>query len=318
MARGPLPSTSEDPWYAELRERWRPDRVRLLLIGESAPDPEASERRFFYAPVLSAHDSLYRAVVKALYGRKAGSAGDAKEPWLRRLRDDGVYLIDLVPFPVDRLNTKAERRRAHRDHAADCAAAAAELDPDGAIVCHKDTFRATAPLLTIAGVPLLHKEALPFPLYGGKAQFIEGARDALTGLPGGWPLGLPPACEHAFVGNSGSPNSVLDHALERGTARSVHIAAIACEHIPVDQALGISLVFMLEGDPSWPRTAARLLERVVAETRCSIDVAANLADAIAGGRATLPELVTTLDELGLARAAGRARAVLAGSRPVLN
>lgn len=120
------------------------------------------------------------------------------------------------------------------------------------------------------------------------------------------------------MANSGSPNSVLDCALERGSARQVHIAAIACDRIPVDQALAICFVYLLEGDPSWPRTAARLLERVLAETRCSIDVAADLAYAIAGGRATLPELVTTLDELGLARAAGRARAVLAGSRPVLN
>lgn len=118
------------------------------------------------------------------------------------------------------------------------------------------------------------------------------------------------------MANSGSPNSVLDHALDRGSARSVHIAAIACEHVPVDQALGVSLVFLIEGDPNWPRIAARLLERIVSETRCSIDVAATLASAIAGGRATLPALVASLDALGLERAAARADAVVQGRRPI--
>lgn len=177
----------EDPWYEELRDRWRPERVRLLLVGESAPDPEADERRFFYAPVLDRRDNLYRGVIEALYGERPGSAGDPKEPWLTRLRDDGVYLIDLVPFPVDKPQTKAHRRRAHRDHAEDCVAMAATLDPRGVIVCHTATFEATAPLFHAAGLPLLHEEPLPFPLYKGKAKFIEGARAALGRLPGGWP-----------------------------------------------------------------------------------------------------------------------------------
>lgn len=119
------------------------------------------------------------------------------------------------------------------------------------------------------------------------------------------------------MANFGSPNSILDRALERGSARQVHIAAIACERIPVDQALAICLVYLLEDDPQWRRASARLLERLLAETRCSIDVAATLASAIAGGLATLPALVTSLDELGLDRAAIRAEAVVQGRRPLV-
>lgn len=122
--------------------------------------------------------------------------------------------------------------------------------------------------------------------------------------------------EHTFVATSGSPNSVLDRAIERGSARQVHIAAIACERIPVDQALAVCLVYMLEGDSHWGRAAARLLERILGETGCSIETAVPLAAAIAGGRASLPVLVAVLDELGLDRAASRADAVVRGGRPL--
>lgn len=47
--------------YEELRNKYRPDDVVLLLIGESAPDPGQKEKRFFYAPVLTPHDNLFRA-----------------------------------------------------------------------------------------------------------------------------------------------------------------------------------------------------------------------------------------------------------------
>ena len=125
----------ELPWYAELREAHRPERVRVLLIGESAPDPGAAERRFFYAPVLDRRDNLYRGVVEAFYGCFPGRAGDPKATWLNRLEGDGVFLIDLVPFPVNGLSPdKAEARRlrasARRNHVAACVEHARHLDPE--------------------------------------------------------------------------------------------------------------------------------------------------------------------------------------------
>lgn len=59
----------EDPWYAERRARWQPDRVRLLLVAESAPDDggDIANRRFFYDDTLTSKDGLFREVVRALY-----------------------------------------------------------------------------------------------------------------------------------------------------------------------------------------------------------------------------------------------------------
>jgi hypothetical protein len=54
-----------------------------LLIGESAPDARATERRFFYAPTLTAADNLFRGVVAALYEPiPPGRSGGQKAPWL--------------------------------------------------------------------------------------------------------------------------------------------------------------------------------------------------------------------------------------------
>ena len=166
-------------WYDELRQQWKPDAVRVLLVGESAPDPGATERRFFYAPTLDRRDNLFRGVVEAFYEPiPRGSSGQPKRPWLERLRADGVYLVDLVPFPVDKL-PPGERRRALREHVPTLVEQAQVLNPEGVIICHGPTFQALAPALRAAGLRLLHDKPLPFPLGNHRAAFVAGVRAAL-------------------------------------------------------------------------------------------------------------------------------------------
>jgi len=163
-------------WYDDLRQRWKPDSIRILLVGESAPDPGAAERRFFYAPVLDRRDNLFRGVMEAFYEPiPRGSSGQPKRPWLERLRADGVYLIDLVPYPVDKLPA-SERRRAREEHVPAPVSTARALKPKGVIVCHGPTFKAVAPALGAAALPLLHDDPLPFPLGNHRAAFVAGVR----------------------------------------------------------------------------------------------------------------------------------------------
>jgi hypothetical protein len=164
--------------YAQLRERWKPNRRQLLLIGESAPDPSGADLRFFYAPTLTGHDNLFRGVILSLYGQSPGHAGDPKRPWLEALREDGVYLIDLVPFPVNALSSR-ERKRALRDHAEERVAEAAALEPQAIAICHGPTFNALRPGLLEAGLPLIHQQPLPFPLGNWREQFASGLRAAV-------------------------------------------------------------------------------------------------------------------------------------------
>jgi hypothetical protein len=171
----------EAPWYAQLREQWKPDRVRVLLVAESAPEPVAADRRFFYAPTITSADNLFRGVVEAMYHQSPGRAGEPKAPWLRQLRNDGVYLVDVCPHPVNHLASR-ERRLAIREHAPALVAEAAALEPAGVIVCHGPTFTATAQPLRHAGLNLLHKHPIPFPLGNWRARFALEVSDALARL----------------------------------------------------------------------------------------------------------------------------------------
>jgi hypothetical protein len=118
-----------------------------------------------------------------MFGSSPGRAGDAKSEWLVRLKGEGVYLIDLVPFPVDKLPPD-ERRQARRDHVADCVRQAQTLKPAGIIVCHAPTFDVLAEPLRRVGLLLLHEKRIPFPLGNHRARFVAAFGDALKRLPG--------------------------------------------------------------------------------------------------------------------------------------
>jgi hypothetical protein len=180
-------------WYVSLRRRYRPDQIALLLIAESAPDPAGGDRRFFYAPTLATEDNLFRGVVLGLYGHRfpKGSADASKVEWLERLKADGVFLIDVVPHPVNHLSGP-ERRQARRDHATAAVKRAGKLKPTGIVVCHAPTFRLLRPLLHSSGLPLLHEEPIPFPLGNTRREFAEKlARCAYrVGVPSGHRLSV--------------------------------------------------------------------------------------------------------------------------------
>lgn len=175
----------ESTWYAQLREQWRPERVRLLLIGESAPDDGGNpdNRRFFYSNELSGRDALFRAVVHALYEVPyLDSRTTTKDSWLARLRDDGVFLIDLVPYPINGPDKNQLRAQARRDSVTDCVERATALCPDGVIVCHGPSFKVLRKPLQKSGLRLLHDEPIPFPMGNWRAEFVERFRAAYRGL----------------------------------------------------------------------------------------------------------------------------------------
>ncbi|MDP9441163.1 MAG: hypothetical protein M3P34_03055 [Actinomycetota bacterium] len=170
-------------WYDELREQYRPERVSVLLVGESPPDPGAGAPRFFYAPTLS-RDNLYRGVAAAFYGAEPGFDVRDKPHVLRRLQRDGVWLIDAVEHPIN-MQSAAARQRAIAAASPSLAKRALELAPTvGVLVCHGVVFTAAAPALRSAGVRVLHDSRLPFPLGNWRAEFVAQVRAALEAA--GW------------------------------------------------------------------------------------------------------------------------------------
>jgi hypothetical protein len=194
-------------WYERRRVAFRPDTIRLLLIAESPPPVNEkpgskAERPFFYDRRLSHRDNLLRAVLEGLYAKTLPSGAqppELKVPWLERLRNDGVYLIDAVPCPWGDIELESLKKRCRQFFAEAAVKKAARMNPLGVVVCHIGVYKVIAPLLRAAGLPLLHDFGLPFPSKrmrqrsGGRRMedrevFVEG----LAGL----------ANEHVFVKSS--------------------------------------------------------------------------------------------------------------------
>lgn len=175
-------------WYENLRNRYRPDEVDVLLIGESPPDPGAGQRRFFYAPELT-HDNLYRGVAQALYGDCADFELRDKPAVLDRIKADGLWLIDAVEQPINKTSASA-RRAAISAGVPRLVEVCKEIDPRrGVIICHGLVYELVAPDVRTAAVEILHDKPLPFPLGNWRAQFIDGFRQAVMRVPGADPRG---------------------------------------------------------------------------------------------------------------------------------
>jgi hypothetical protein len=165
-------------WYEELRERYRPERLRVLLVGESPPDPGDGERRFFFAPRLT-YDNLYRGVADAVYGARGDVDIRDKLRVLELLCADGFWLIDAVDSPIDN-KSSAARRDSIRVGLPRLVEQCRELAPErGVVICHGVVYEIAAPAIRAAGVRLLHDEPLPFPLGNWRQRFVAGLRASL-------------------------------------------------------------------------------------------------------------------------------------------
>jgi len=174
---------SDEPWYERLRERWLPERVRLLIIDEAAPELAAdSKHEFFYSPSVVSWDPLFRAVVDVYFDGEFPPAGADKAPYLERLRDEGVYVIETVPFPVDAYS-RGERPHLTARFARPTIERAASLMPDGVVIAFNSGFRALGPGLERAGLRVLHDGPVPFPRGRYREQFIETLRGIVAAQP---------------------------------------------------------------------------------------------------------------------------------------
>ena len=174
--------------YEDLRKKYRPEKIRILLIGESPPDRGGGELSFFYSTVLSSHDNLFKGVAEAIYGEEAEIHDHDKVTILKWLKRDGYWLIDLCPSPINKLQDKEKQAEIakNRDILIE---KVKELKPSvGVIICKANIYREVAESIRRAGINVLHNVPIPFPSNNGskkpqfktqRDEFVSSFRDII-------------------------------------------------------------------------------------------------------------------------------------------
>jgi hypothetical protein len=144
--------------------------VRLLLVAEAPP---SALDRYFYFDVVPTQDSLFRYVARAMLKVEPTRANKAE--LLGRLRDRGVFLIDLWPDPV--------HARTGSPDVTGLVRRVRQLDPERIIVIKTGVFDTVRGPLLEAGLPLVD-ERVPFPGSGQQRKFEGAFARALRRRPG--------------------------------------------------------------------------------------------------------------------------------------
>ncbi len=170
-----------------LRDRYKPPtgHLRVVFLGESRPDPVDGPPRMFYIPELSSHDNLFRGLMKALYDAGPSDLKSSKHRWVRQFQEDGFWLLDVVPYPVNHFSQRDRKAALLASVDFTASRIKRESPSHGIIICHAGTFHVVSEHLKSSGLIVLHEEPIPFPLAHNRPRFANAVRKVLTaaGIP---------------------------------------------------------------------------------------------------------------------------------------
>ena len=165
--------------FNRARRKYRPHRIRFLLIAESPP----SSGGFFYFRMTIGKDHLFRETMKALElwpRNEPMRKGIDKRRMLRRFRSTGFYLLDTCVFPVDKLRP-IERRKAVLSQTRRLVKDVIQADPVHILVVKSSIFTPVSIALRDAGLwaRVLNAGPVPFPSHGNQRTYRSLLRRAL-------------------------------------------------------------------------------------------------------------------------------------------
>ncbi len=172
--------------YDEIRQRYQPAHIKILLIAESPPPaPEVqSSRQFYYTDRIRRDDRLFTNTIRALYPEAAELSEPelerAKETWLRRFQHDGFYMIEALEDSQEHEVSKQQRQNRIRDTLPHLMKRVRQLTaPDTKLILIKsNVFDIAAEPLRQAGFHVLNTELVDYPGRFNQADY----RRKLTAL----------------------------------------------------------------------------------------------------------------------------------------
>ena len=165
------------------RRKYRPRKVRFLLIAESPP----SSGGFFYFGTTIGKDHLFRETMKTLElwpRNEPMRKGIDKRALLRRFQSMGFYLLDASADPVDKLPSPA-RRRAILDQLPRLVEDVNRADPLSIVVVKSSIFEPVRSALEAAGFGsrVLNNQPIPFPSHGNQRKYRSMMKRLLRKFP---------------------------------------------------------------------------------------------------------------------------------------
>jgi hypothetical protein len=174
-----------DRYELARRKYLPPPRITILFIAEAPP---ADPARFFYFENVISHDSLYLALMRALYSEARSMAAQelraAKGDFLRRFQRDGYYLIDACQKPLPpRVGRKSRMQHLKEDLGALIGKLRSLAIANTPIVLvSKSVFDVVSGPLREEGFNVINSEMIDFPGSGRQAEFRRKMEILLTRL----------------------------------------------------------------------------------------------------------------------------------------
>ena len=146
-----------------IRQEFRPERTRLLFVGESPP----ASGRFFYFGAGIVFASTQRAFAKAFRTSFA-----SPEEFFCLFQRTGCYLDDVSHKPVDDL-ARFERKRAIDGCIDTFAQRLRDMKPEAIVIILKKIETAVATAASLADIPHERLTVLPFPGNGHQKRYVD-------------------------------------------------------------------------------------------------------------------------------------------------
>ncbi len=162
--------------FAEAREKYRPNRVKLLFVTEAPPPKERN--RYFYFENVRRGDSLFLEMMKVLFAEEVAAFDTVrqlraeKHYFLERFQEEGFFLIHGHDSPLPN-TTAIARSNVYRENVPELIQKIlAVANPNVPIVLVSAViFRGVAEPLKKSGFQVIHHEMIEFPNSGQQLNF---------------------------------------------------------------------------------------------------------------------------------------------------
>ncbi|MGC2064118.1 MAG: hypothetical protein WA610_14175 [Thermodesulfovibrionales bacterium] len=156
----------------KVRRSFRPQKVKVLFIGESIPVGGT----FLYL----GNSNLARYTQEA-FSIAYGVQFESTQMFLDEFKAKGFYLDDLCPIPVNHMNN-AERVVIYEESAANFAERLKEIRPEAVITVKRTIEAHISRALIIAGLSNIPNYSLPFPAMGHQMQYVQELSEVIHDL----------------------------------------------------------------------------------------------------------------------------------------